>query len=105
MPVIVCLWLALSSAVTPHLNSPPGVRTVLVSLAFFTRDESNMFLAKQANAYFCALQNGTMEVQDGKVVQEERISVTVQEGAELPLHCLRLDAPQQPDLWKEQYKV
>ncbi|KAL0029310.1 hypothetical protein WJX79_009424 [Trebouxia sp. C0005] len=37
--------------------------------------------------------------------QEERISVTVQEGAELPLHCLRLDAPQQPDLWKEQYKV
>jgi len=47
----------------------------------------------------------SMETKDGDVVQEERISVTVQEGAELPLHCLRLDAPQQPDLWKEQYKV
>jgi len=46
-----------------------------------------------------------METKDGDLVQEERISVTVQEGAELPLHCLRLDAPQQPDLWKEQYKV
>ena len=38
-------------------------------------------------------------------VQEERTAVTAQEGAHLPLDCLRLDAPQQPSLWKEQYKV
>ena len=64
-----------------------------------------MLLAQQADVYICTSPNRSMETKDGDAVQEERTSVTVQEGAELPLHCLRLDAPQQPDLWKEQYKV
>lgn len=38
-------------------------------------------------------------------LQEERIPVSVQEGADLPLHHLRLEAPHQPSLWKEQYQV
>lgn len=46
-----------------------------------------------------------VETNIGGLLQEERTSVTVQEGADLPLHHLRLDAPQQPELWKEQYKV
>ena len=41
----------------------------------------------------------------GAMLQEERTAVSVQEGADLPLACLHLDAPQQPDLWREQYKV
>ncbi len=59
-------------------------------------------IAEEHKVFFPCL---SMTTKDGDVMQEERISVTVQEGAELPLHCLRLDAPQQPDLWKEQYKV
>ncbi len=119
---------------TLHLDSQPGINTVLVCLTFFTQDKGNAVPAKQANAYICALPNTSMETKssrllpqqdpvmiaekrkhffsflsletkDRHVLQEERISVTVQEGAELPLHCLRLDAPHQPDLWKEQYKV
>ncbi|KAL3141175.1 hypothetical protein ABBQ38_003518 [Trebouxia sp. C0009 RCD-2024] len=37
--------------------------------------------------------------------QEERMPVSVQEGADLPLHHLRLEAPHQPSLWKEQYQL
>lgn len=38
-------------------------------------------------------------------LQEERVAVSVQEGADLPLNHLRLDAPDQTSLWKEQYQV
>lgn len=45
------------------------------------------------------------ESEANAALQEERLAVSMQEGADLPLDHLRLDAPNVPSLWKEQYQV
>ena len=55
--------------------------------------------AQQVRSY------GESEAEANDALQEERLAVSIQEGADLPLDHLRLDAPKHPSLWKEQYQV